>query len=330
MVQIFARISALMIVIGTVLVGGASFLGRGMPTDEIALDPLGQSGRRDITLLDLRRDLRHPLTYDAADYYSPAWSPDGQRLAYIAIREDKQSLVVRDIYGGGNARALFTTQVDAGGLTSGNLVSAAWSPDGKRIAFTAWQDGGQVVYIADLQSENALVQLTANIANAISPTWSPDGEMLAFSWSPAANVEVFTVPVRGLDLPVRSDRYLGRLTANPSYESWPSWSPDGHYIAFTSDRDDNSEIYVIDASCVNQPKDCESTVQRVTHHTARDIAPTWTPDGKYLLFASNRGGVWAVYQLDAACAVSGECSETPVVIIRDIDSSTHTAWRPQG
>ncbi len=326
MLQLWARLAAFMIVCTTVLVGVASLLGRAMPTDEIALDPLSANGRRDITLLDLGRNLRHRLTYDAADYFSPAWSPDGQQLAYIAIREDKQSLVVRNVYGGCCAQTVFTTQAETGGLTSANLVSTAWSPNGERIAFTAWQDGGQVVYIINLNGEGDPVQLTANIANAISPTWSPDGEMLAFSWSPAANVEVFAAPVSGLEMPVQSDRFLERLTANPSYESWPSWSPDGRYIAFTSDRDDNSEIYVLDAACVTQPDDCESTMRRLTQHMARDIAPTWTPDGQYLLFASNRGGEWAVYQLDATCADNGEC--LPLPLIQDIDSSTHTSWRP--
>lgn len=326
MLQFWARISAFVMVIATVLVGGAALVGHAMPTDEIALDPLSANGRRDITLLDLGRNLHHRLTYDSADYFSPVWSPDGQQLAYIAIRDDKQSLVVRDVYGGCCARTVFTTQADVGGFNSANLVSAAWSPDGERIAFTAWQEVGQVVYIINVDGERNPQQLTANIANAISPTWSPDGKMLAFSWSPAANVEVFAAPVEGLEMPVRSDRVLERLTANPSYESWPAWSPDGRYIAFTSDRDDNSEIYVIDAACVVEPDECEGTMRRLTRHTARDVAPSWTPDGQYLLFASNRGGEWAVYQLDANCAISGECS--PLPLIQNIDSSTHASWRP--
>jgi TolB protein len=296
----------------------AQLIGRAMPAEVVALEGVvTQTGRNVVELLDRGRALKQAATPGSFDY-APVWSPDGRWLAYVAVAVNASavSINVIDPFAGA-PRTVFT---DTRQIPSGSSIN--WSPDGTRLAFTASLDNRYVIYVADLVHDR-VQQITASVANAFSPTWSADGETLAFSWSPAANSEIFAVTLPGLDRPISSDSALKRLTALPTLETTPAWSPDGRFIAFVSDRDSNSEIYVLDTSCLDAPATCESTLRRITTHPARDITPSWSPDGARLLFASNRNaGNWAIYALPAACALG--CDDVPV---RLLDGS-YAAWRP--
>ena len=88
------------------------------------------------------------------------------------------------------------------------------------------------------------------------------------------------------------------LTNNPDDDQSPAWSPDGKQIAFMSDRDGHfmngwstSEIYVMDVNGDNQ--------QKLTNHRAWDGSPSWSPDGKRIVFRSKRDGNWEIYGIDA-------------------------------
>ena len=87
-----------------------------------------------------------------------------------------------------------------------------------------------------------------------------------------------------------------RLTENRRYDESPSWSPDGEWIAFSSDRKgdfENFEIYVMDADGKNQ--------QRLTENRVDDKSPSWSPDGERIAFSSNREeeGSREIYVMDA-------------------------------
>ena len=81
-----------------------------------------------------------------------------------------------------------------------------------------------------------------------------------------------------------------RLTNNPAMDCWPVWSPDGKRIAFTSNRDGNYEIYVMNADGSGQ--------RNLTSNRAQDNYATWSPDGKRIAFISNRGGGYDVYVME--------------------------------
>ena len=127
-----------------------------------------------------------------------------------------------------------------------------------------------------------------------------DAKQSAFSsrmWTVLRFVPAFCVAllVGGCSSPVGVSNETGyeirRLTDDLGDDEHPSWSPDGHSIAFTSDRDGtNGDIYVMDADGGN--------VRRLTSHNDWDFAPSWSPDSRSVVFYSNRGDNRDVYVIE--------------------------------
>ena len=314
LVRMVVRVALALLVMGGVLALVAVGLGGLLPTRELALDP-ALAGSRAIVLLDANRLLGVSITRPIqTNCYNPAWSADGEWLAYINMGHEEQEVIVVAPFSGEGPRSLYTSPAD-----DRFCGAVAWTADGRELAFTASLDGRQVIYTLpfDAMAQNAPTQITGSQVNAFSPSWSPDGRELVFSWSPAANAEVFVADLDALQLPITGDRVLKRLTQLPALDTNPAWSPDGTLIAFTSDRDDNSEIYVMAADGSDQ--------RRMTHNPAIDTSPAWSPDGQSVWFASNRDGIWQVYALRADCP--GDC---PAERVSPLSVDTrHAALRPQ-
>ncbi len=167
-----------------------------------------------------------------------------------------------------------------------------------QIAFVSNRDGNWQIYVMDINGRNQQ-RLTSNAHNDLSPSWSPDGERIAFeSWRHGPD-EIYVMDIDGNN--------PQRLTNNGHDDRSPSWSPDGKRIAFSSNSDEHahviqdwftSEIYVMDADG-NNP-------QRLTNNGHDDYSPSWSPDGKRIIFSSEmaehfRGGqtTHEIYVIDA-------------------------------
>ena len=103
-----------------------------------------------------------------------------------------------------------------------------------------------------------------------------------------------------------------RFTFNGAGDGWPTWSPNGQQITFSSDRDGNEEIYVIDADGGN--------LQQLTHHPAYDGDPHWHPDGRRIVFVSSRGP--GIYTMDT--------DGGNIELITEIDFGGRPRWAPDG
>ena len=154
------------------------------------------------------------------------------RIAYITAvglgNNTTYSLLVADSDG-------FNPQVVARSRES--LLSPAWSPDGKKIAYVSFESGNSNIYIQDITTGSR--QLVSAHAKGINgaPAWSPDGSKLAIALSYVGNLELFV-----LDLGSRKET---RLTHNLAIDTEPVWAPDGQSIYFTSDRSGRPQIYQI-------------------------------------------------------------------------------------
>jgi Tol biopolymer transport system component len=194
----------------------------------------------------------------------PTWSPDGQWIAYTLLPNtapapaagvQPEPNAAPGIVGPPSAAAgaeLWLVHPDGTGprqLTSGrgDSAAAAWSPDGRQIAFNSSVNGGtsdiHVATVSDagLTDERALV---ADPANDWSPTWSPDGTRLAFSSDRTGNDEIWTVAIDGTG--------LTRLTDNSDGDWVPTWSVDGSRIVFVADRNGDVDIWSMAADGTDQ------------------------------------------------------------------------------
>jgi Tol biopolymer transport system component len=225
------------------------------------------SGRHQIYLIDA--DGSGPLrgvTSTKGEIFDPAWSPDGQRIAFRVFRPGAPPSVYIADADGSNARELVS-----------HAAMPAWSPSGREIAFANLRPGRRGISVVNVrqalrgEGEARIVTQTDDAIPEEDPAWSPDGQRIAFTSHRLGNSDIWTVDASGGE--------PQNLTSEPSLDDAADWSPDGSLIAFGSTRDAQSEgggdIYVM--------KPDGSDVQRVTvDHAA--FAPDWSPDGCSIAF----------------------------------------------
>jgi TolB protein len=143
----------------------------------------------------------------------------------------------------------------------------------------------QEIYIADYDGANPIKVTNTRTLN-ITPTWSPDNQAIAYtSYRPSGGMGTFQ------DIVVSHIRIGKRETpanGDPKKQNYlPIWSPDGTKIAFTTNRDGNPEIYVMNRDGTG--------VRRMTNHPGIDVSPTWSPTGGQLAWVSDRTGTARIY-----------------------------------
>ena len=241
---------------------------------------------------------------DSGKAIAPAWSPDGQHIAFESTRDGNKEIYVMGL-DGSNPRRL--TDHEAGDF------SPAWSPDGQHIAFSSNRDGDDnnfEIYVMGLDGSNPR-RLTDHEAGDFSPAWSPDGQHIAFSSNRDGDDNNFEIYVMGLD-----GSNPRRLTSNSAGDRSPAWSPDGQHIAFSSNRDGgDDDIYVMEMD--------GSGVSRLTDASGGDFSPAWSPDGRRIVFSSSRDGNREIYMM-------GLDGSNPRRLTNHSAYDGSPAWSPDG
>jgi Tol biopolymer transport system component len=129
------------------------------------------------------------------------------------------------------------------------------------------------------------IWFTLLLAGSLTPQIFGAGqqELIAFTSERDGNGNIYLMKTDGSN--------LQRLTDDPGYDAWPTWSPDGSRIAFVSTRSGNPDIYVMDIDGTD--------IQQLTDNSANDLWPEWSPDGTRIVFTSNREGNFDIYVMDA-------------------------------
>ena len=248
-----------------------------------------ESGRRlhggltEIFIMDADGKNEHPLFVVPPhnDQY-PAWSPDGRKMAFTSQRDGGQGIWLVTL---NSDRPLGAEAGKPFQLTSSPGLDqyAAWSPDGKKIAFQSNRDKNWEIYVIDADGTRKR-RLTNHRASDNTPAWSPDGREIAFVSARDGNLEVYVMD--------RSGNNQHNITNHAFTDTNPSWAPSGNKITFSSYRDDSEEIYVMDADGKNQ--------RNITNHPSADSNPSWSPSGSTIAFQSNRDGNLEIYVMDTS------------------------------
>jgi TolB protein len=243
----------------------------GIALSEIAFSS-DRTGNKEIFVMDYDGENQRRITGHRSTSLSPAWSPNGESLAYTSFFNGPPGLYVADL-ASGRKRPI---------ITSGSLnTSPSFSPDGRHIAFARSLDGNIEIFTADLDGGN-LRRLTNSPAIDTNPAWSPKGSEIAFTSSRAGNPSIYLMDSEGAN--------QRRITFDGTYNDGVAWSPDGDLIAYTSRRDGQFQIAVTNVVTL------ETRV--LTSGAGEAQSPTFSPDGRKIAYTSRRGGKNQIYVMD--------------------------------
>ncbi len=204
---------------------------------------------------------------------SPAWSPDGTKVAYVSFENKKPVVYVQD---------LVSRQRTVVANYKGSNSAPAWSPDGSRLAVALSRDGLTQVYIVNADG-SGLRRLTQTNGIDTEPQFSADGQSIYFTSDRSGGPQIYKMSVSGGD--------AQRVTFNGSYNISPRISPDGKTLAYISRREGQFQLYALDLT--------NGQEQRLSD-TVKDESPSFSPNGRYIMDAteSGRRGSLAVVSVD--------------------------------
>jgi TolB protein len=218
------------------------------------------------------------------------------RIAYVVKRGNRFELQIADADGAGEETALASFEP---------IISPAWSPDGRRLAYVSFENKKPVVYVHLLADGKR--QVAANFKGSNSaPAWSPDGSRLAVSLSRDGGSQIYLVNPDGSN--------VRRLTQSGGIDTEPVFSPDGQILYFTSDRGGSPQIYRMPAS--------GGEAQRVTFEGSYNVSPRISPDGRVLAYIARNGGKFQVATLDFA--------SRQIQLLTDSDKDESPSFAPNG
>lgn len=221
-------------------------------------------------------------------YSQSSFSPDGATLAYTAQRRGKDVLYLLDVRRP-NARAVL---VD---LPVEQVVGPTWSPDGRRLAFSANVGGLTDLYVVE-RDGSGLHRLTHDRYGDLQPAWSPDGRTIAFASDRRTDLGVLRTSLWTIALYDVATGAVTQLPGQAGHNINPQWAPDGRSIAYVSDRTGvaNLFLYDLDAGAHYQLTNVLGAVNGFTEYSP---AITWARAADVLAFTYYERGtnnVWLV------------------------------------
>jgi TolB protein len=194
---------------------------------------------------------------------SPAWSADGNQLAYVSFERGKAEVFAQDVLSG-RRRVVANFK--------GSNSAPAWSPDGRLLAVTLSRDGGSQLHLLTPDGEGVR-RLTQSTAIDTEAAWSPDGGTLYFVSDRGGSPQIYKISAQGGE--------PQRVTFQGDYNISPAISPDGRSMAYISRVADAFRVHVMDLSTGNV---------RALTDTRDDESPSFAPNSREIIYATRSQG----------------------------------------
>ncbi len=257
----------------------------------ITVDRSGGGTRHRLIVADADGESPRVVADSPEPLMSPAWSPDGRKLAYVSFEVHRSAIYVQ---------TLRTGQRDRVSARAGINGAPVFSPDGRRLALTLSRDEGNLdIYVLDL-SNQVLTRLTRSPAIDTEATFSPDGKEIFFTSDRAGGPQIYRVPAAGGGSPKR-------VTFDGNYNARPRVSPDGKQLAVVFNDRGNYRIGLADI---------DRGTTAILSKGRLDESPGFAPNGAEIIYATrvDGNGVLASISTDGRiqrkiAAVSGEVRE---------------------
>ncbi len=205
--------------------------------------------------------------------FSPTWSPDGSKIAYVSLELKKPVIYIQH---------LMTGQRTTVSNFKGNNSAPSWSPDGTKLLISLSKDAISQIYSINADG-SGLQRLTSSGGIDTEARYSPDGQSIYFVSDRSGGFQIYRMNASGGE--------VKRLTFKGGVNISPRISPDGNTLVYISRRDGGDQVYALDL--VNGQE------LRLSD-TARDEFPSFAPNGRYVLYATQLGrkGTLGIVSID--------------------------------
>ncbi|SMB20986.1 Protein TolB [Sterolibacterium denitrificans] len=194
---------------------------------------------------------------------SPAWSPDGSRLAYVSFEAKKPVVYVH---------VLATSKRHVAANFKGSNSAPAWSPDGKRLAVVLSKEGNSQLFTVNADG-SGVKRLATSSGIDTEPYFSPDGQYIYFTSDRGGSPQIYRIPASGGE--------VQRVTFEGVYNVTPRLSPDGRSMAYITRNNGRFQVALMDLA---------SRQSTILTDTLKDESPSFSPNGRMIIYATEVGG----------------------------------------